>query len=596
MRLALIAAVVLALVHGMSMPSVAQPLSPERVLGAQMRLSARLAAEMAKQPRKDPNIVISPASVAGVMALLDIGADAKMRGAIWDMLGFKPALGHDATSDLAALRTTITNAPKNQKPDDAKFDLANIVMFDPAAKPYDRAIKEMRATGAEVSAAPLSDVENIKRINRWVAEKTQNLIPGILEEQPLPPGLVAVNALYFKGLWPQPFDKRNTKPQAFHMVAGDTEVPMMHTKERYRFKRDGEFAAVEMPYRGGRYTIAILTNTQRSLALPDFAAVAGWLDGAGFACTVGGAGVLCIHGNEVDDWNVTDYEALRRNICDEVQGRPSLVEWIPNAGTKLVIDVMNRIKARYAFIDLLKPENQAAVRVLVALNPDLRPVLTEIAGVARKRIWDSARRAIGLLGAGESEGPTLTVPSARKPMPRDVAGLLERTEQRFTDGVDPVDIVNFSQSQMLGVWDALASGLMLDPPYKIAFEAIKEVAHDDTFNTNCADAAFEARLHQALLDHGAELICNAGFMRLLTGGFVDRWKDRQLNIHPSLLPAFPGLDTHKRALDSGALITGCTVHFIRLEMDSGPIVAQAAVAVMPGDTPETLAELLVQMA
>lgn len=215
-------------------------------------------------------------------------------------------------------------------------------------------------------------------------------------------------------------------------------------------------------------------------------------DGAGFACTVGGAGVLCIHGNEVDDWNVTDYEALRRNICDEVQGRPSLVEWIPNAGTKLVIDVMNRIKARYAFIDLLKPENQAAVRVLVALNPDLRPVLTEIAGVARKRIWDSARRAIGLLGAGESEGPTLTVPSARKPMPRDVAGLLERTEQRFTDGVDPVDIVNFSQSQMLGVWDALASGLMLDPPYKIAFEAIKEVAHDDTFNTNCADAAFEA--------------------------------------------------------------------------------------------------------
>lgn len=283
MRLALIAAVVLALIHGMSMPSVAQPLSPERVLGAQMRLSARLAAEMAKQPRNDPNIVISPASVAGVMALLDLGADAKMRGAIWDMLGFKPALGHDATSDLAALRMTIANAPKNQKPDDAKFDLANIVMFDPAAKPYDKAIREMRATGAEVSTAPLSDVENIKRINRWVAEKTQNLIPGILEEQPLPPGLVAVNALYFKGLWPQPFDKNNTKPQAFHMVAGDTEVPMMRTRERYRFKRDGEFAAVEMPYRGGRYTLTILTNTQRSLALPNFAAVTGWLDGTGSA-------------------------------------------------------------------------------------------------------------------------------------------------------------------------------------------------------------------------------------------------------------------------------------------------------------------------
>ena len=101
--------------------------------------------------------------------------------------------------------------------------------------------------------------------------------------------------------------------------------------------------------------------------------------------------------------------------------------------------------------------------------------------------------------------------------------------------------------------------------------------------------AFEARLHQTLLDHQTELVCNAGFMRLLTGGFVDRWKDRQLNIHPSLLPAFPGLDTHQRVLDSGALVTGCTVHFVRLEMDSGPIVAQAVVGVIPGERVEALA-------
>jgi phosphoribosylglycinamide formyltransferase 1 len=101
--------------------------------------------------------------------------------------------------------------------------------------------------------------------------------------------------------------------------------------------------------------------------------------------------------------------------------------------------------------------------------------------------------------------------------------------------------------------------------------------------------AFEARLHQALLDARVDLICNAGFMRMLTGGFVDRWKDRQLNIHPSLLPAFPGLDTHQRVLDQGALITGATVHFIRTEMDAGPIVAQAAVPVLPNDTADTLA-------
>lgn len=101
--------------------------------------------------------------------------------------------------------------------------------------------------------------------------------------------------------------------------------------------------------------------------------------------------------------------------------------------------------------------------------------------------------------------------------------------------------------------------------------------------------AFEARLHQALLDHRIDLVCNAGFMRMLTGGFVDRWRDRQLNIHPSLLPAFPGLDTHQRALNEGVKVHGCTVHFVRLEMDTGPIVAQAAVPVISGDTEETLA-------
>jgi phosphoribosylglycinamide formyltransferase 1 len=100
--------------------------------------------------------------------------------------------------------------------------------------------------------------------------------------------------------------------------------------------------------------------------------------------------------------------------------------------------------------------------------------------------------------------------------------------------------------------------------------------------------AFEARLHQTLLDRRIELIANAGFMRLLTGSFVDRWRDRHLNIHPSLLPSFPGLDTHARALDEGVQITGATVHFLRLDMDSGPIVAQAAVPVIAGDTPLTL--------
>ncbi len=101
--------------------------------------------------------------------------------------------------------------------------------------------------------------------------------------------------------------------------------------------------------------------------------------------------------------------------------------------------------------------------------------------------------------------------------------------------------------------------------------------------------AFERALQAALDAHRIDIVCLAGFMRLLTADFARRWQGRMLNIHPSLLPAFKGLDTHERALAAGAKIHGATVHFVAPEMDSGPIVAQAAVPVMDDDTAETLA-------
>jgi phosphoribosylglycinamide formyltransferase-1 len=101
--------------------------------------------------------------------------------------------------------------------------------------------------------------------------------------------------------------------------------------------------------------------------------------------------------------------------------------------------------------------------------------------------------------------------------------------------------------------------------------------------------AFEAEVDTALETAGVDLICLAGFMRILTESFVKHWQDRLINIHPSLLPAFRGVDTHARALAAGVKIAGCTVHFVRPEMDSGPIIIQAAVAVLPGDTADTLA-------
>lgn len=100
--------------------------------------------------------------------------------------------------------------------------------------------------------------------------------------------------------------------------------------------------------------------------------------------------------------------------------------------------------------------------------------------------------------------------------------------------------------------------------------------------------AFERALDRALLAHDTELLCLAGFMRILTPWFINRWVGRMLNIHPSLLPLFKGLHTHRRALEEGVRIHGCTVHFVTPELDSGPIVAQAAVPVLPADTEETL--------
>ncbi len=106
---------------------------------------------------------------------------------------------------------------------------------------------------------------------------------------------------------------------------------------------------------------------------------------------------------------------------------------------------------------------------------------------------------------------------------------------------------------------------------------------------------FDAAMTGAMEAAGAGLVCLAGFMRLLSTPFIDRWRDRLINIHPSLLPAFKGLGVQQRALDAGETESGCTVHFVRPEMDSGPIILQARVPVLPDDDAEALAaRILVQ--
>jgi phosphoribosylglycinamide formyltransferase-1 len=127
-----------------------------------------------------------------------------------------------------------------------------------------------------------------------------------------------------------------------------------------------------------------------------------------------------------------------------------------------------------------------------------------------------------------------------------------------------------------------AAGLQRATSAKIATEIIP---HRRYASREAFDAALTAALEKAQI----ELVCLAGFMRLLTPGFVAHWRDHLINIHPSLLPSFPGLDTHARVLAEGVRFSGCTVHFVRAEMDSGPIIVQAVVPVLHGDDAETLA-------
>lgn len=101
--------------------------------------------------------------------------------------------------------------------------------------------------------------------------------------------------------------------------------------------------------------------------------------------------------------------------------------------------------------------------------------------------------------------------------------------------------------------------------------------------------AHEAAIHAALVARDVRLVCLAGYMRLLTPFLVGAWDGRMINIHPSLLPAFPGLHTHARALQAGVKLHGCTVHWVTEQMDEGPVIAQAAVPVLPGDTEDALA-------
>lgn len=127
-----------------------------------------------------------------------------------------------------------------------------------------------------------------------------------------------------------------------------------------------------------------------------------------------------------------------------------------------------------------------------------------------------------------------------------------------------------------------ASGLKTARDFGVPSIAIP---HRDYKTRECFEAAMDAVLHE----HDVDIIALAGFMRVLTSGFVSSWSGRMINIHPSLLPKYPGLDTHRRAIEAGDREAGCSVHWVTEGVDEGDVIAQARVPILPGDTPDRLA-------
>lgn len=130
--------------------------------------------------------------------------------------------------------------------------------------------------------------------------------------------------------------------------------------------------------------------------------------------------------------------------------------------------------------------------------------------------------------------------------------------------------------------NADAGGLKLASSRGIATRVVERKSHS-------SKAAHDEAIDHAIQSAGAELVALAGYMRLLSRGFVEKWQGRMINIHPSLLPDFKGTRTHERALEAGVKEHGCSVHYVTAELDGGPVIAQARVPVLPGDTPDTLA-------
>ena len=259
----------------------AAPELSDRILSAQVRLSTSLVERL--QTRPGDTAIVSPAGVAAAMALLDVGTDDGFRQAAQRVLGFDSKV--DAATDFANLRQEIALFDRAGS-DGATFTFANAAVFDPKLRLVPDLLGHMRATGAEISQKALSEPSTIKGLNDWVAAKTRNRIPSIIDNGATDANLVILNALYFRSDWATAFDKSHTRPAAFQELDGrHSGVAMMSGKVSAPFRANAQFAAVELRYKASRFALVIATSRNKPASLQDFAGVSHWLTGENFTDT-----------------------------------------------------------------------------------------------------------------------------------------------------------------------------------------------------------------------------------------------------------------------------------------------------------------------
>lgn len=260
----------------------AQDAAAERTAVAQTRLTAALVDRLQETGKE--NAIVSPAGIAAVLAMLDLGSSDNFRQAAHAVLGFDGSRA--AAADFEDLRDQIASADHLATNASGMFSFANAAVFDPKLNANPDVIARMRQSKAEVSVLPLAEPATVNAINDWVAKKTNNLIPQIVNNNIADAGLIAVSALYFKDDWAVTFNKAQTQLAAFRdSNGGVADVPMMHATMPMPFRAEGRFAAADMRYKSGRFSLTLVTTRDKPASFAEFAGVTNWLSSDQFEMT-----------------------------------------------------------------------------------------------------------------------------------------------------------------------------------------------------------------------------------------------------------------------------------------------------------------------